>query len=313
MSSPSVKWSRLSRGSRGTGWCRARNGKQQRQRSRAVCRKCSRVGRERERAEAGMLKPSPWQRSLYRSSAEAGRNWGEGVIVSGRAGPATSPEESARAAGETRRWRPRDVGGGEERSRSGKGAGRALPPHACASRSSHPPAGSGGSPPPRARPRRCARWQRRGWPALPAPPGPARPAGVPRGDRRTPVSSVGGCREPGTETPAVPVPSPTKSGVGGLGRATEESAPGFPAHFNSVSASSARRFTPPGAPEPAAGTRCTTPSHSPSPGDGKWPRRPPGPQVPAAGPPSLSLHGSDPGRPWRLERGLPRRPRGGTT
>lgn len=154
---------------------------------------------------------------------------------------------------------------------------------------------------------------RRGWPALPAPPGPARPAGVPRGDRRTPVSSVGGCREPGTETPAVPVPSPTKSGVGGLGRATEESAPGFPAHFNSVSASSARRFTPPGAPEPAAGTRCTTPSHSPSPGDGKWPRRPPGPQVPAAGPPSLSLHGSDPGRPWRLERGLPRRPRGGTT
>lgn len=59
-----------------------------------------------------------------------------------------------------------------------------------------------------------------------------------------------GVREPRTGTPGVSFPSPMKSGAGGPGRAPEESAPGFPAHFNSVSASSARRFTPPGAPEP---------------------------------------------------------------
>lgn len=39
-----------------------------------------------------------------------------------------------------------------------------------------------------------------------------------------------------------------------------ESVPGFPAHFNSVSASTARRFTPPGAPEPSAGTRSASPT-----------------------------------------------------
>lgn len=39
-----------------------------------------------------------------------------------------------------------------------------------------------------------------------------------------------------------------------------ESAPGFPAHFNSVSASTARRFTASGAPEPSAGTRSASPT-----------------------------------------------------
>lgn len=40
-----------------------------------------------------------------------------------------------------------------------------------------------------------------------------------------------------------------------------ESAPGFPAHFNSVSASTARRFTPPGASVPSAGTHSASPTH----------------------------------------------------
>lgn len=48
---------------------------------------------------------------------------------------------------------------------------------------------------------------------------------------------------------------------GGRSWACGESAPGFPAHFNSVSASAARRFTPPGAPEPSAGTRSASPTH----------------------------------------------------
>lgn len=58
-------------------------------------------------------------------------------LVSGRARPAASPEESARAAGET------EVAAEERGGRGGanslrKGAGRALPPHACAPRSSCP-------------------------------------------------------------------------------------------------------------------------------------------------------------------------------
>lgn len=118
MSSPSVKWSRLGRGSRGTRWCRARNGKQRR--SRAVCRKCSRVGRQKR----GRRRECESRALGGGVCTGARRRRGEtGVkgLVSGRARPATSPDESARAAGETRRWRLRNVGGGEERTRSGKG------------------------------------------------------------------------------------------------------------------------------------------------------------------------------------------------
>lgn len=64
----------------------------------------------------------------------------------------------------------------------------------------------------------------------------------------------------------VPLPcsfrSPPPRRMGGRSWACQgESAPGFPAHFNSVSTSTARRFTPPGAPEPSAGTR-SPPPHS---------------------------------------------------
>lgn len=173
------------------------------------------------------------------------------------------------------------------------------------------PAGSGGSLPQRAQHRRCARWRGGAAPPSPRHPAPRGLRGALRGDPRTPVSSMGGVREPRTRTPVVYLPSPTKSGAGGPGRATLESAPGFPAHFNSVSAWSARRFTPPGAPEPSAGTRCATPSHPPGTESGlsdlsalKSPR---------PGLHSLSLRGSDPGRPWRLESGPLTRTRGGTT
>lgn len=111
-------------------------------------------------------------------------------LASGRARPATSPEGSARAAGEARRWRLSAVGGGERRTRSGKGReARALP--AARMRAAGPlarqargrrgastdgaHAGRGGAVPPS--PRRAA---------------PRGLQGAPRRDGRTPVSSVGG-------------------------------------------------------------------------------------------------------------------------
>lgn len=58
------------------------------------------------------------------------------------------------------------------------------------------------------------------------------------------------------------VPLPHEDGGGKSWACQGESAPGFPAHFNSVRASTARRFTPPGAPEPSAGTRSASPRSS---------------------------------------------------
>lgn len=57
------------------------------------------------------------------------------------------------------------------------------------------------------------------------------------------------------------VPLPHEKWDGRSWACQRESAPGFPAHFNSVSASTARRFTPPGAPEPSAGTPSASPTH----------------------------------------------------
>lgn len=230
-------------------------------------------------------------------------------LVSGQARPATSPGESARAAGETLRWRLRNVGGGEERTRSGKG--RDARSHRTHARRAPP-----------------ARWLGRfAATARPAPTvrtlGEEEPPRPPRDSR--PPKACGGPLEgtgghlfllwggSGTQDPdacRLP-PLPHEERGGRAWACYGDSAPGFPAHFNSVSASSARRFTPPGAPEPWAGTRCATPSHPPGTESGlsdlsafKSPR---------PGLHSLSLRGSDRGRPRRLESGSLTSTRGGTT
>lgn len=100
-------------------------------------------------------------------------------LASGRARPATSPEGSARAAGEARRWRLSAVGGGEQRTRSGKGREARALPAARMRAALRQPASPAGSRPPSGQHRRCARWQRRSRPALPATRGPPRPAGGP--------------------------------------------------------------------------------------------------------------------------------------
>lgn len=256
-----------------------------------------------------MRKPSPWLRSLYRSSAEAGRNWGEGVSQwTGKTGRLPRGERAGCGGDSEVAAEERGGRGGANSLR--KGAGRALPPHACAPRSSCPLA-----PEVRCHSAPSTDGAHVGEEEPPRPPRDTRPpeacGGPLEGTRGHLFLLWGGVREPRTGTPVVYLPSPTKSGAGGPGRATEESAPGFPAHFNSVSAWSARRFTPPGAPEPSAGTRCATPSHPPGTESGlsdlsalKSPR---------PGLHSLSLRGSDPGRPWRLESGPLTRERGGTT
>lgn len=162
-----------------------------------------------------MRKPSPWLRSLYRSSAEAGRNWGEGVSQwTGKTGHLPGGERAGcggdfEVAAEERGGR-----GGANSLR--KGAGRALPPHACAPRSSCP----------LAREVRChsapstdgAHAGRGGA----APPSPRQPApqglrGAPRGDGRTPVSSMGGFGNPGPGRLSSPSPPPRRAGREGLG------------------------------------------------------------------------------------------------
>lgn len=72
--------------------------------------------------------------SLRRVRTKAGGRRGETEVkglVTGRAGRAASPEKRAPAAGEALRWRLRNVGGGGSEPVS-RGAGSALPAHACA-------------------------------------------------------------------------------------------------------------------------------------------------------------------------------------
>lgn len=140
-----------------------------------------------------------------------------------------------------------------------KGAGSARPPHACAR--SAPPARRPGlltaHPTPTVR---TLEEEPRG----PTPPGPAsRRASLEVAGRHLFLSWGFGKQRTGTRfTPlALFVPLPHEEWGGRSWACQGESAPGFPAHFNSVSASTARRFTPPGAPEPSAGTRSASPTH----------------------------------------------------
>lgn len=182
-------------------------------------------------------------------------------LASGPARPATSPEGSARAAGETRRWRRSALGGGERRTRSGKGREARALPAARMRAALRQTAGPSGSAP---TVRTLAEEE------APRPPRDARPPEACRG----PLEGAGGhlflqlgVREPRRGTRSLPSPHDERGGRSGA--CYRESVPGFPAHFNSVSASTARRFTPAGAPEPSAGTRCATPSHSPPPPERK--------------------------------------------
>lgn len=99
-------------------------------------------------------------------------------LVSGRARPAASPEQSARAAGEDFEVAAEERGG-EGKSELAQERGGTRAPTARMRAALLLPAGSGGSLPQRSEHRRCARWERRSRPALPATPGPPRPAGGP--------------------------------------------------------------------------------------------------------------------------------------
>lgn len=73
-----------------------------------------------------------------------------------------------------------------------------------------------------------------------------------------------------------------------------------------MSASTARRSTPAGAPEPSAGTRCATPSHSPHPTGTESELAPLfALQCPRSGLHSLFPLDSHPDRPWQFLRGPP--------
>lgn len=76
------------------------------------------------------------------------------------------------------RWRLRNAGG-EGKSELAQERGGTRAPTARMRAALLLPAGSGGSLPQRAEHRRCARWERRNRPALPATPGPPRPEGGP--------------------------------------------------------------------------------------------------------------------------------------
>lgn len=237
-------------------------------------------------------------RSLFRSSGKAGRSGGEGV--SQQTGETGSLPLGKRGlgAGEARRRR-RGTGGGES-GRPLKGREpRAPRTHARASRSSsqarasdHAPSSDGAdvrgggawppSPP---------RWGR-------VPPRALQVAGCHlclqggglRSRNREHVSLSGSSRSP-----------PPRRRSGRSWACPEESAPGFPAHFNSVSASAARRGAAlPGAPEPSAGTRFTSPT--PLPAKGGW-ELAPLPRAPQAGPPRPSSSGVQLRQPW--QRGCP--------
>lgn len=149
----------------------------------------------------------------------------------------------------------------------GKGAGSARPPRRTHARRA-PPARWPGRLAAAERPAPTVRTLAEEEP--PRPPRDARPPEASRG----PLEGAGehlflqlGVREPRRGTRSVPLPHDERGGR--FGACYRESAPDFPAHFNSVSASTARRFTPAGAPEPSAGTRCATPSHFPPPPERK--------------------------------------------
>lgn len=171
---PSVKWSRLSQ--REPGYREVPHPQRKAAAQPAVCRKCFRVGRETE-GGGGNVKAEP---SAAEFVPELGKRRGEtGVkgLLSGRARPATSPEGSARAAGEALRWRLRNVGGGEERTRSGKG--REVRSHRTHARPA-PPARWPGRLAAAARPAPTARTlEEEEPPRPPATRGPPRPAGGP--------------------------------------------------------------------------------------------------------------------------------------
>lgn len=193
----------------------------------------------------------------------------------------------------------------------GKGAGSARPPRRTHARRA-PPARWPGRLAAAERPAPTVRTLAEEEP--PRPPRDARPPEASRG----PLEGAGehlflqlGVREPRRGTRSVPLPHDERGGR--FGACYRESAPDFPAHFNSVSASTARRFTPAGAPEPSAGTRCATPSHFPPPPERKVSSHPSSPssvlgpastlyflRVPTRAGPSSSRGAPDSGRAEEL-------------
>lgn len=150
-------------------------------------------------------------------------------------------------------------GGRGEANALRKGAGNASPLHACAR--SAPQACRPGLL--TAHPTPTVRTLEEEEPRGPTPPGlESRRESLEVAGRHLFLSWGFGKQRTGTRFPPhalAPLPHEERGGRSWASQG--ESAPGFPAHFNSVSASKARRFTPPGAPQPSAGTRSASPTH----------------------------------------------------
>lgn len=143
-----------------------------------------------------------------------------------------------------------------------KGAGSARPPHACA-RPAFPSRKSGFQ---TAHPTPTVRTLEEEEPRGPTPPGPeSRCASLEVASGHLFLSWEFRKQVTGTHfSPlALFVPLPHEDGVGGPGRVRQSPLRVFPPTLT-LRASTARRFTPPGAPEPSAGT-CSASPHSSSP------------------------------------------------
>lgn len=178
-------------------------------------------------------------------------------------------EKRGLGAGEARGRRLRNMGGGGKRTRSGRGGNRAPP---ARMRAPAPPAPRPGLQTTHSAP--TARTLEEAEPG-----GPPRPTGTE--SRRAPLE-VAGChlflpgggpgglrsrnREHVSLSGSLRSPPPRRR-RGRSWACQEESAPGFPAHFNSVSAPTARRCTP-GRARALRRTRFTSPTPLPAEGEG---------------------------------------------